>query len=115
MTKVSKITTLVKSLHHLKKKVKDEVDFLHADINIKVFSKLMLSFLMGLANNAQSTQSSYQHLCNILYLYLKKEVKNKVDFLYAGTYQSFHKLILSFLTCMASHIQSTQNTKFVIY
>ena len=40
--------------------------------------------------------------------YLKKEVRNKLQFLHAG------KHILSFLTGVARHDQNTQNKKFPI-
>ena len=57
------------SLQYLKKEVGNEVDFLHADKNqnfpqvdfntlsIKVFYKVILSLLMGMIKNSQSTQS----------------------------------------------------------
>ena len=57
------------SLQYLKKQIGNEVDFLHADKNqnfpqvdfntlsIKVFCKVILSLLMGMIKNSQSTQS----------------------------------------------------------
>ena len=57
------------SLQYLKKQIGNEVDFLHADKNqnfpqvdfntwsIKVFYKVILSLLMGMIKNSQSTQS----------------------------------------------------------
>ena len=57
------------SLQYLKKQIGNEVDFLHADKNqnfpqvdfntlsIKVFYKVILSILMGMIKNSQSTQS----------------------------------------------------------
>ena len=57
------------SLQYLKKQIGNEVDFLHADknqnfpqvdfntLNIKVFYKVILSLLMGMIKNSQSTQS----------------------------------------------------------
>ena len=57
------------SLQYLKKEVGNEVDFLHADKNqnfpqvdfntlsIKVFYKVILSLLMGMIKNSESTQS----------------------------------------------------------
>ena len=58
------------SLQYLKKEVRDEVDFLHADkhqsflqvdfntLSIKVFYKVILSLLMGMIKHSQSTQSN---------------------------------------------------------
>ena len=60
----------VMSLQYLKKEVRDEVDFLHADkhqsflqldfntLGIKVFYKVVLSLLMGMIKHSQSTQNS---------------------------------------------------------
>ena len=57
------------SLQYLKKEVRDEVDFLHANkhqtflqvefntLGTKVFYKVMLSLLMTMTNHSQSTQS----------------------------------------------------------
>ena len=58
------------SLQYLKKEVRDEVDFLHADkrqsflqvdlitLSIKVFCKVILSLLMGMIKHSQSAQSN---------------------------------------------------------
>ena len=58
------------SLQYLKKEVRDEVDFLHADkhqsflqvdfntLGIKVSYKVVLSLLMGMIKHSQSTQSN---------------------------------------------------------
>ena len=57
-------------LQYFKKKVRDEVDFLHADkhetflqvdfstLDIKVFSNVVLSLLMDMIKYSQSTQSN---------------------------------------------------------
>ena len=57
------------SLQYLKKEVRDEVNFLHANkhqsflqvefntLGTKVFYKVMLSLLMTMTNHSQSTQS----------------------------------------------------------
>ena len=77
------------SLQYLKKEVRDEVDFLHADkhqsflqvdfntLGIKVSYKVILPLLMGIIKHCQSTQSN-----NLKYLYniSKKEVRNGVSF-----------------------------------
>ena len=74
------------SLQYLKKEVRDEVDFLHANkhqnfpqvdfntLSIKVFYKVILSLLMGIIKHSQSTQ------CNKLAIashYLKNEVSQE--------------------------------------
>ena len=58
------------SLQYLKKEVRDEVDFLHADkhqnfpqvdfntLSINIFYKVILSLLMGMIKHSQSTQSN---------------------------------------------------------
>ena len=57
------------SLQYLKKEVRHQVDFLHADkhqsfvqvdfytLSIKVFYKVILSLLMGMIKHSQSSQS----------------------------------------------------------
>ena len=109
------------SLQYLKKEVRDEVDFLHADkhqsflqvdfniLGIKVFYKI-LSLLMDMIQHSQSTQSNK---FAISLQYLKKEVRNGVHFLHADKHQNFYKLALSFLMEVARHVQSTQNRKLV--
>ena len=107
------------SLQYLKKEVIDEVDFLHADkyqsflqvdfntSEIRVSYKVILSSLMGMINHSQSTQSNK---LAIFLQYLKKEVRNGVNFLYADKHQRFYKLGLLFLMGVAKHVQSTQNS-----
>ena len=59
--------------------------------------------------------------------YLKREVRDEVDFLHADKHQSFpqvdfnsldikvvHKVVLELLMGMIKHSQSTQNNKFVV-
>ena len=58
------------SLQYLKNEVRDEVDFLHSDehqsflqvdfntLSIKVFYKVVLSFLMGIIKHFYSNQSN---------------------------------------------------------
>ena len=112
------------SLQYLKKEVRDEVDFLHADkhqsflqvdfntLSIKVFYKVILSLLMGMIKHSQSTQSNK---FAISLQYLKKEVRDRVHFLHADKHESLYKLALSFLMEVARHVQSTQNRKLVIF
>ena len=73
-------------LQYLKKEVRDEVDFLHADkhqnfpkvnsstLSIKVFYKMILSLLLGIIKHSQSTQSNK---LSIDLQYLKNEVSRK--------------------------------------
>ena len=70
------------SLQHLKKEVRDEADFLHADkhqsflqvdfntLGIKVSNMMMLSLLMAIVKHSQITQSNK---FAISLQYLKKE------------------------------------------
>ena len=74
------------SLQYLKKEVRDELDFSHADkhqsfpqvdfntLSIKVFYKMILSLLMGMIKHSQSAQSNK---LSITLQYLKNEVGHK--------------------------------------
>ena len=85
-------------LQYLKKEVRDDVDFLHADkhqsflqvdsstLVIKVSYKVILSLLIGMIKYYQSTQIN-KFITSIQYL--KKEVRNGVHFLQADKYQRF--------------------------
>ena len=50
-----------------------------------------------------------------LYNISKKEVRKGVDFLHADEHQSFYKLGILFLLEMARYVQSTQNSKLVMF
>ena len=77
------------SLQYLKKQVRDEFGFLHADkhqsfqqidfhtLGIKVSYKVMLSLMMGMIKHSQSTQSNK---FAISLQYIEKEVRNGVHF-----------------------------------
>ena len=65
---------------------------------------------MGMIKHSQSTQSNK---FAISLQYLKKEVRNTVNFLHAGKHQNFYKLALSFLIELARHAQSMQDRKLV--
>ena len=110
-------------LQYLKKKVSDEVDFLHAD---KHESMLLTDtmILMGMVKHSQSSQNSKFAMS---LQYLKNEVKDEVDFLHADKHQSFlqvdfntlgikvfYKVILSKLMSMNKHSQITESNKFAI-
>ena len=111
------------SLQDLKKEVRDEVDFLHADkhlksflqvdfntFGIKVSYKMILSLLMDMIKHSHSTQSKKFAMS---LQYLKKEVRDGVHYLHVDKHQSFNKVTLSFLLKVVRYVQSTQNRKFV--
>ena len=74
------------SLLYLKEEVRDEVNFLHVgkhqnflqvdfnNLSIKVFYKVILSFLMGMIKYSQSTQSNK---LAIVLQYLTNEISHK--------------------------------------
>ena len=80
---------------------------------------------MGMVKHSQSCQNSKFAMA---LQYLKKEVRDKVDLLYADQHQSFlqvdvntlsikffYKVILSLLMGMINHSQSTQSNKVLAY
>ena len=78
-------------------------------VNIKVFYKLIPSFLLAITSHAQSTQN------NKFVIYLqnrKKEVKDEVNFFHADKHQTFLQVNTIDLVGMVSHAQRTQNNKF---
>ena len=87
ISKVTEIASLPCFYIISKKKVRDEVDFLHADkhqsylqgdfntLGTKVSYKVVLSLLMSMIKHSQSTQSN--NFATSLQ-YLKKEVRNGV-------------------------------------
>ena len=64
------------SLQYLKKKLSDEVDFLHADKHESLL-QVDSMILMGMVKLSRSLQNSN---FAVSLRYLKKEVKDKVDF-----------------------------------
>ena len=85
-SQVSQNNKFAMSLQYLKKEVRDELDFSHADkhqsfpqvdfntLSIKVFYKMILSLLMGMIKHSQSAQSNK---LSIALQYLKNEVGHK--------------------------------------
>ena len=85
----SQNSKFVMFLQFLKKEVRDEVDFLHADkhpsfvqvdfntLDIKVSYNVILSLLMGMIKHSQSTLSNNFAISS---QYLKIEVWNRVHF-----------------------------------
>ena len=80
--------------------------------------------LMGMVKHSQSSQNSKFAMS---LQYLKKEVRDEVDFLHVDKHQSFlqadfntlsikvsYKVILLLLLGMIKHSQSTQSNKFAI-
>ena len=109
------------SLQYLKKEVRDEVDFLHADkhqsflqadfntLGLKISEKVILSLLMDMIKHSQRTQSNK---ITTSLQYLKREVGDGV--LHADKHQRFYKLALLFLMEVARHVQSTWNRELFI-
>ena len=59
----------------------------------------------------KNSRSSQNNKFAVPLQYLKKEVKDEVDFLYTDEHQKFYKLVLLFLMEVARDVQSTQNRK----
>ena len=64
------------SLQYLKKKVSDEVDFLHADKHESLL-QIDTIILIGIVKDSQRSQNSK---FTMSLQYLKKEVRDEVDF-----------------------------------
>ena len=75
--------TGLQSLQHLKKEGRDDPDYLHADKHQSFLQIDILSFLVGLARHAQSSQTSLHYLRDIL----RKKFEMKFIFLHAGKHQ----------------------------
>ena len=119
MFKLPKLTSLLFLYNMLRKNGVIKLIFC-MQISIKTCYELKLWFCWGRSNipkvpNNKSLQ------------YLKKEVRDEVDFLHTDKHQSFlqvdfntlgikvsYKVILSFLMGMIKHSQSTQSNKFSI-
>ena len=64
---------------------------------------------------AKHSQSSQNSKFAMSLQYLKKEVRDEVDFFYMQkNIKDFFKLILSFSAYVAKHVQITENNKFAI-
>ena len=112
------------SLQYLMKEVRDEVDILHSYkhksflyvdfkiLGIIISCKVTLTLFMGKIKHSQSTKSNK---FEISLQYLKKGGRDGVHFLHADKHQNFFKFVLSFLMEVASHVQSTQTRKLVIF
>ena len=76
------------------------------EMNAKVFYSLVVSLWVCIPRHVQSTQN------NIFAKYLKKNVKDKVDFLAADKHQKF-LWIVTIILGVASNTQIIQNNMFV--
>ena len=81
----------------------------HAD-NMKVFCKLILSFWVCIARQAQSTQNRFPYLSNIC----RKMQSMKLIFCLQISKNVFYKFMVSLCVWVARHAQKTQNNKFAI-
>ena len=77
---------------------------------MKVFYKLILSFLVSVARHAQSIQNNFAYLCNISI----KAWGIKLIFCLQINIKVFYKMIVSFWANIARPSQSTQNNSFTI-
>ena len=74
-------------------------------INIEVFSKLILLFYLCITRHAQDTLNKFAYFCSIS----KKTWAMKLIFYLQINTKMFYKLIVSLWVCMARHAQSIQN------
>ena len=79
-------------------------------INIKVFYKLILSFLVSVTRHAQSTQNKFAYLCNISI----KGWEVELIFCLQINIKLFYKMIVSLWMYIARHAQNTENNSFTI-
>ena len=112
------------SVQHLKKKVSNETNFLHADKH-EGFLHTDTMILMGMFKHSQSSQNSK---LAISLPYIKIKVRDEVDFLHVDKHQSLlqvhfntlginvsYKVTLSLLMGMIKNSQSTQSNMFAIF
>ena len=85
--------------------------FLYADKHESLL-QIDTMILMGMVKYSQSSQNSKVAMS---LRYLKKELRDEVDFLHGDKHQSFNKLESSFLMEVAKFVESTQNRNSVIF
>ena len=85
--------------------------FLYADKHESLL-QIDTMILMGMVKYSQSSQNSKVAMS---LQYLKKELRDEVDFLHGDKHQSFNKLESSFLMEVAKFVESTQNRNSVIF
>ena len=78
--KITQNNKLAISLQYLKKKVSDEVEFLHAD---KHESFLQVNTMILNGNGKSFPKIAKQQVCNVFTI-TQKEVRDEVDFLHAN-------------------------------
>ena len=78
-------------------------------INMKVFYKLILSFLVCVSEHVQSTQNNK---LAISLRYLKKDVSDEVDLLHADKHKGLLQIDTMILVEIVRHSQNSQNSKF---
>ena len=88
------------SLHYLTKAVRNGVAILHGDACKKVSYKMVPSLLVAVARHTQCIQNE---IFVISFQYLKKNLREKVNFVHTFEHQVTYKLILSFLVTMVTH------------
>ena len=102
------------SLQNLRQEVRDEVDFLHVDKHQSWFQHFgHQSFLQGDTIISDWHDQAYQSNKYSMFLqYLKKDVRDGVQFLHADKHQSFYKLVLSLFIKMARHALKYSKKEF---
>ena len=84
---------------------------MHADKHESLL-QIDTMILIGMVKHSQSSQNSKLAMS---LQYLKKELRDEVDFLHLDKHQSFNKLALSFLMEVVKLVQSMQNRNSVIF
>ena len=98
MPRLLKITSFVISLQYLKKDVRDETDFLHADKDKRLL-QIASMILMEITRHSQNSQNS-NFLMSLQYL--KEEVRDEADILHAER-QSFLQVVFNTLAIKVSY------------
>ena len=72
-------------------------------INIELFYKLILSFLVCIGRHTQSTQNRFEYLCNVS----RKMWRMKLIFCLLINAKVSYKLVASLWVCIVRHARST--------
>ena len=84
--------------------------FFGMQINIEIFYKFILSFLVYVTRHAHSTQNKFAYLCNIS----RKAQGMKLSFCLQINTKVFYKVIVLLWMCIVRHAQSIQNSSVTI-
>ena len=103
------------SLQYLKKELRAEVDFLHAEFLKRLFWHFEHQNCLQGWYYHYHVFSNYSNKFAISLQYIKKEIRNANRFWHADKHQSFYKFLLSFLMEVARHVQNTENRKLVMF